>query len=563
MGALSLTGQPNAMGGREVGGLANQLAAHMNFVPDDLDRVGRFWNAPNMAKHEGLKAVQMFEAIERGAIKALWVMATNPVVSLPRAGAMAEALRKLELFVVSDNVLSTDTLNAGAHVVLPAAAWGEKDGTVTNSERRISRQLPFLALPDEARPDWWMVAQVAQRMGFEGFAYRTAADVFREHAALSGFENHGTRAFDIAALAALTDSEFNTLAPLQWPVPSGGAKPDPRFFASGGFFTADRKARLHPAERPQLKAQLSNEFPLRLNTGRIRDQWHTMTRSGLSPRLGAHMPDPFVEVHPGDAADAGLVDGAFARLTSPHGSCVLKVTVSENQRRGSLFAPIHWSGDTASCARIGDLVAPFTDPYSGQPEAKATPVNVMPLSFAYRGFALTRSRMKPPAGAWWARVAVTGGHGLLIASHDKPSAWRDLARQLFGGEGVAEYFDEPRGLFRAVHFINGCLQACLFIGPATSTLPWEMMKGLFEAEVVPEAQRRVVLSGKSTAGVPDQGPLVCACFGVGVNTIRAAIANGIGNVEGIGVALRAGTNCGSCVPELKRMLSNKSLAQAV
>src|SRR5213075_3260821 len=183
MGPFSLTGQPNAMGGREVGGLANQLAAHMNFSPGEIDRVRRFWNAPNIATREGLKAVAMFEAIERGEIKALWVMATNPAVSLPRARAVRAALNKLELFVISENVASNDTVNAGAHVLLPAAAWGEKDGTVTNSERRISRQRAFLPLPGEAKPDWWIVSEVAKRMGYgDAFAYQCAADIFREHA---------------------------------------------------------------------------------------------------------------------------------------------------------------------------------------------------------------------------------------------------------------------------------------------------------------------------------------------------------------------------------------------
>ena len=166
MGPFSLTGQPNAMGGREVGGLANQLAAHMTFTPDDVDRTRRFWNAPRMAEREGLKAVQMFEAIERGEIKALWVMATNPATSLPRAAAVRAALSRLELFVVSDNVLRNDTIAASPHVLLPAAAWGEKDGTVTNSERCISRQRRFLTLPGEARPDWRIVSDVAGRMGY-------------------------------------------------------------------------------------------------------------------------------------------------------------------------------------------------------------------------------------------------------------------------------------------------------------------------------------------------------------------------------------------------------------
>src|SRR5262249_41963305 len=222
MGPFSLTGQPNAMGGREVGGLANQLAAHMGFSPPDVDRVRRFWNAPRIANREGLKAVAMFEAIARGEIKALWVMATNPAVSLPRAGAVREALERLELFVVSENVLSNDTVNAGAHLSLPAAAWGEKDGTVTNSERRISRQRAFLSPPEDVRPDWWIVSEVARRMVFaDASPYRGVADVFREHAALSAFENDGARDFDIGALATISDADYEALDPVQWPLRAG------------------------------------------------------------------------------------------------------------------------------------------------------------------------------------------------------------------------------------------------------------------------------------------------------------------------------------------------------
>src|SRR5579863_8546055 len=209
---FSLTGQPNAMGGREVGGLANQLAAHMDFTPADIDRVRRFWKAPRIATHQGLKAVQMFEAIARGEVKALWVMGTNPAVSLPDADAARAALKKLELFVISENVLSNDTLNAGAHVLLPALAWGEKSGTVTNSERRISRQRAFLPAPGEARPDWWIIGEVAKRLGFgAAFDYKSAAEIFREHAALSAFENDGSRDFDIGALSSVSDrSEEHT-----------------------------------------------------------------------------------------------------------------------------------------------------------------------------------------------------------------------------------------------------------------------------------------------------------------------------------------------------------------
>jgi assimilatory nitrate reductase catalytic subunit len=407
-GPFSLTGQPNAMGGREVGGLANQLAAHMVFTPEEVDRVRRFWDAPRMATREGPKAVEMFDAIATGKIKALWVMATNPAVSLPRAGHVGAALDKLDLLVISENVRANDTVRAGAHILLPAAAWGEKDGTVTNSERRISRQRAFLPLPGESKPDWWIVAEVARRLGFgSAFAYRSAADVLREHAALSAFENGGRRAFDLGALAELTDQQIETLAPVQWPAPKGEPHRERRFFAFGGYFTPDGKARFIATARPAPRAATTRRFPFRLNTGRIRDQWHTMTRTGTSPRLSAHLPEPFVEVHPDDAA--GLTDGGASPRSRHAGARACSRFISDRQRRRSLFAPIHWSRVNASSAHIGDLVMPHTDPFSGQPESKATPASIAPVSYEFRGFALTRQPIELPAEAWWARVAVGTG----------------------------------------------------------------------------------------------------------------------------------------------------------
>ena len=566
MGPFSLTGQPNAMGGREVGGLANQLAAHMSFTAPEIDRVGRFWNAGTMAMREGLKAVDMFDAIGRGEIKALWVMATNPAVSLPRAGHVLAALSKLDLLVISENVTGNDTVRSHAHVLLPAAAWGEKDGTVTNSERRISRQRPFLGLPGDARPDWWIVTQVARRMGFgEAFPYECAADVFREHAALSAFENDGARDFDIGGLASLSDDQFNALAPVQGPARAGVAAQDTRFFGAGRFFTPGGKARMVAPEMPRPQAPLSRDYPFRLNTGRIRDQWHTMTRTGLSPRLGAHLPEPFVEVHPDDAGEMQLTHDGFARVTSPYGTCVLKVVVSAGQQRGSLFAPIHWSGETASSARIGELVTPANDPFSGQPEAKASPAAIAPVDYSYRGFALSRQRLTLAPGTWWARAAVAGGEGLMFASNDTPELWRARGPAMFGADcEIAEFVDEPGGGYRMAAFVEGRLTGCLFIGPAAAAPHWDAVKALFESESLGETQRRAVLSGRSTDGLADPGPVVCACFGVGLNVIRAAIAGGLAaSVAEIGTALRAGTNCGSCLPELKRIVSDGRVPQTV
>ena len=552
---FSLTGQPNAMGGREVGGLSNQLAAHMNFTPPDIDRVRRFWKAPRIATHEGLKAVQMFEAIARGEIKALWVMGTNPVVSLPDADVVRAAMAKLELFVVSENVRSNDTVNSGAHVLLPAQAWGEKSGTVTNSERRISRQRSFLPAPGEARPDWWIVSEVAKRLGFAAaFDYKSAADVFREHASLSGFENNGSRDFDIGGLSAMSDEAFDEMGPMQWPMRYGELEPQARFFANGRFYANDQKARFIAPEIPTLRTETTAARSLRLNTGRIRDQWHTMTRTGASPRLGQHLPEPFVEIHPDDANKFGVIDGGFARVVTDYGQCILKVVVSERQQRGMLFAPIHWSDETASDARVGALVAPFTDPFSGQPENKATPVSIAPYEYVFRGFALSRAELELPDHAWWARVSVGGGYGYLLADNADLKGWQSWLKSV-ASDDLAEYKDFGGGVYRAVSFAGERIETCLFVGPARDAGDWNVVKGLFAADALAGDQRRMLLSGKSVDGLANAGPIVCACFGVGRGTICDAIAAGARSAADIGAKLKAGTNCGSCIPELKRLIA--------
>jgi assimilatory nitrate reductase catalytic subunit len=560
-GPFSLTGQPNAMGGREVGGLANQLAAHMNFTPPDIDRVRRFWKAPRIATHEGLKAVQMFEAIARGEIKALWVIGTNPAVSLPDADVVREALRKLELFVVSENVRSNDTVNSGAHVLLPALAWGEKSGTVTNSERRISRQRAFLPAPGEARPDWWILGELGKRLGFgAAFDYKSAADVFREHAALSAFENNGSRDFDIGALKAVSDEGFDIMAPVLWPLREG-AQSQARFFAEGGFYTGDRKARFIAPEIPALCTETDPGRPLRLNTGRVRDQWHTMTRTGLSPRLGAHLPEPYVEIHPDDASRFGVADDSFARVTTDYGQCTLKVVVSARQQRGMLFAPIHWSETNASAARIGALVAPFADPFSGQPETKSTPAMIAPYDYVFRGFVLSRRELALPPSLWWARAAVSGGYGYLFADNADLSRWPSWLRAAVSGE-IAEYRDYGGGVFRAASFAGDRIEACLFVGPAHDAGDWDVVKHLFAADSLTDDERRMLLSGRSTDGVVSAGPVICACFGVGRASICDAIAAGANTAAEIGVRVKAGTNCGSCIPVLKRLIAQTPVSPA-
>ena len=355
----------------------------------------RFWKAPRIATHEGLKAVQMFEAIARGEIKALWVMGTNPAVSLPNADVVREALKKLELFVVSENVVSNDTVDAGAHVLLPAQAWGEKSGTVTNSERRISRQRAFLSTPGEARARLvdprrggqaarpWRGVQLHVGCGYLSRARR----------ALGVRERWRTRFRHRRAR-----SRCRMTTSMRWRRCSGrSGRARIRKRASSptaDSFANDFKARFIAPEIPALRSETTAARPLRLNTGRIRDQWHTMTRTGESPRLGQHLPEPFVEVHPDDALKFGVADGDFARVTTDYGQCTLRVVVSERQQRGMLFAPIHWSEANATGARVGSLVAPYTDPFSGQPENKATPASITPYEYVFRGFALSRKPLE-------------------------------------------------------------------------------------------------------------------------------------------------------------------------
>jgi assimilatory nitrate reductase catalytic subunit len=563
---FSITGQPNAMGGREVGGLANMLAAHMNIEDAAArDRVRRFWNAPTIATKSGLKAVDMFRAAGDGRIKALWIMATNPADSLPEADLVQKALETCPFVVVSDAIRITDTTRF-AEVLLPAATWGEKDGTVTNSERRISRQRRFLPLPGEARPDWWQLAEVAKRMGFKGFDYANAAAIFREHATLSDFENAGSRDFDIGARAEITDTDFEAMAPFQWPQPGGTEPAETRFFAKGGFFTPDRKARMVATPLPATSKPKTGVYPLWLNTGRIRDQWHTMTRTGKAPRLGGHFGEPFCEIHPEDAKSAGISAAGLVSVETSHGTAILRALVTDRQRRGSVFVPMHWTDLFAAKARVNAMVDADVDPVSGQPGLKRTPVVIRPFAAGWFGFAVTARRPAPGAADYWALVPAEGGFRIELAGADSPEDWQAYARALFGlgaegGDWIA-YYDRDAGITRLAAFDAERLIGALFVAPE----PVALARGFITA-ALPEAHegmaRYRLLAGQGGADRPDPGAIVCACFQVGVNQIGAAIREGHGSVESIGEALKAGTNCGSCRSEIRRMLDESRFEKAV
>jgi|HubBroStandDraft_1064217.scaffolds.fasta_scaffold07090_3 assimilatory nitrate reductase catalytic subunit len=568
-GPFSITGQPNAMGGREVGGLANQLASHMRFEqPEDLSRVRRFWQAPLLATRPGLKAVELFDAVRDGRVKALWIMATNPADSMPRAGRVRAALAACPFVVVAD-CWPTDT-TACAEVVLPAAAWSEKDGTVTNSERVISRQRPFRPPPGEARPDWWMMAEVARRMGWDdAFSWGSPAAVFREYARLSAFENGGKRPFDLGALADLDDAGYERLAPRRWPLPAGGGEGG-RMFAAGGFPTPSGRASFVATQwRPPADTPTAQR-PLLLNTGRIRDQWHTMTRTGRVPRLLEHMGEPMAALAPADADRLGIVAGGLVRIASAHGAIVLRATIDPAQRPGDVFVPMHWTDAFCSAGPVDHLVSAAIDPLSGQPELKATAVGIEKLPVRWRGLLLHRRPLRPAAASYWARLPMARGHAFELAGTETLPGGAAFARfvaRLLDDAAPAdriEMADRARGVWRFATLVDGRLEACLFLaagdGPA---LPPRHVLAPLLGGTVAEEMRRGLLAARPQPAAGAPARTVCVCFSVGLTTLQRMIASEqLTTVDAIGAALQAGTNCGSCIPELKEILREVHAAPA-
>lgn len=567
-GPFSVTGQPNAMGGREVGGMANMLAAHMEIEnPEHRDRMQRFWTAPAIAERPGLKAVEMFQAVADGRIKALWIMATNPVDSMPDADAVEAAIKACPFVVASDVLARTDTVRH-AHIRLPAAAWGEKDGTVTNSERRISRQRAFLDLPGEVRPDWQIVTEVGKRMGFgEAFSYASPSEVFAEHAALSGFENDGARDFDIGAYAGVDDETYAALEPFQWPAGQrGGAEhgsSSTRFFADGNFYTPDRKARFI-AIRPTVETRTSPDYPLILNTGRIRDHWHTMTRTGKSPRLSQHIAEPFVEIHPADAQRFGIGDADIARVSSVRGDVLVRALVTARQRQGSLFAPMHWTDQFSAKGRLDALTAPLTDPVSGQPALKHAAARIEKFAAKAFGFAVMRQRPAPDTATYWAVAKCKGGWRVELAFADDDIDWAGFAGALFGtppGAEILAYHDRDAGQHRIAAFDGDHLSGALFVAPGPVAVSRGWAAEQLNADHVDRRGRLAIVAGRPGGVDVDRGAIVCSCFGVGANQIAQAVRGGCASVEAIGAALHAGTNCGSCRAEI-RIIVDAQILQA-
>ena len=556
---FSMTGQPNAMGGREVGGLATQLAAHMGFTDESCDRVQRFWNSPTIARKPGHKAVDLFNALHEKKIRALWVIATNPAISLPDSAKVREALANCELLIVSEMTPNTDTAKF-AHILLPAAGWGERGGTVTNSERCISRQRAFTSPPGEAKPDWWALAEVGKRMGFgDAFNFSGLNDILREFAALTAFENQGARQLNLSELTQLDDAALDNWQPAQWPLhPKVAQEERQRRFGDGRFSTPSGKARLiaaqplppvlddHPTQHPEQERGHS----WLLNTGRLRDQWHTMTRTGHLARLMETEPYPRITVNQHTLLSSGLQPGELVWVGAKRDQVLARLERDDGLADDEAFMPMHWSDLFTARGGVNRLVAPVVDPISGQPQFKQSRVQVRP--FAAKWLGLWVGQHEPdlqPFGRdpeWWSRRPVDGGECRLLADASSSPAelWQAIA-----SKGQWLKLPTPDG-WVAVQLNSQRITGLLLCG----SNPWKLDVGLL-AGLLATPLNLSLLNSTLEQALAGDSRMVCSCMRVSERQIvQAIVEQGINERSGLQSLLKCGTNCGTCVVEIDKLL---------
>ncbi len=573
-GPFSLTGQPNAMGGREVGGMATLLSAHRDLAsPADRDEVARFWGVPDVPAKPGLTAVELFDAVRDGRVKAVWIACTNPAHSMPDQARIVEALQAAEFVVVQDASRSTESA-AFADLLLPATTWGEKDGTVTNSERRITHVQPALPAPGEARADWLIVRDFAHLLGprldkdaTTLFPYASAAEVFAEHA-------ESTRGRDLD-ISGLSHALLDRIGPQQWPFPDGARSGTPRLYTERHFATPNGRARFVVPTTATTAEKIDARYPLHLNTGRLRDHWHCMSRTGQVARLYSHVDEARVELHADDLARRGLADGDLVRVKSRRGEIVLRAHASEAQRPGSAFVAMHWGRNMLSSSGANALTAGRVDPHSKQPELKHAAIQVSRADLPYQALLLrteasdeaaqrqTLLRMEalaPLLGRFaYASLSMAGRERpalVLRIAHDQPlpDEWLGELDRVCGLDDPAclVYRDGRRDITKRALIEDGLLTGMRLTGE-TVAAAWlrEVMVGR-----QPTADlRRWLFAPLATPPVAakSRGRIVCNCLDVAEPDIARAIAGGA-DLDALQATLRCGTSCGSCVPELKRML---------
>jgi len=572
-GPFSLTGQPNAMGGREVGGMANLLSAHRDLAnPEHRAEVARLWGIESVPDKPGKTAVELFAALETGEIKAVWIACTNPAQSLPNQKLVRAALQRAELVVLQEAYANTDTA-AFADVLLPASSWGEKEGTVTNSERRITHVPPAVAAPGEARADWQIAVDFAHRLGRKLeraaaplFPYADAEQIFNEHR-----ETTRGRDLDITGLSyALLDAQ----GPQQWPFPEGAAGGQARLYQDGVFPTASGRARFASAAYRPVAEQTDARFPLHLNTGRLRDQWHGMSRTGTVARLFNHVEEPLLSMHADDMQRRGLKDGDVVRVKTRRGELVVRVQNSDEVRPAQVFLPMHWGGQFMSGAGCNALTVDAFDPVSKQPELKHAAVQVEKLDYPWqmiamrRGDALARMVRLQPLLARFG-YATCGLYGrtepvLVLRVADATPASEALIAELDAILGLDDdscamtYRDAKRGVSKRVLVQGGVVVGARLTGE-TAARDW--LKDLMAQGAAADAVRAWTLAPLSSppSGSKNRGRIVCNCFDVSEQEIQAELAQGA-DLAALQGKLKCGTECGSCLPELKRLCGAKEAA---
>jgi assimilatory nitrate reductase catalytic subunit len=606
-GPFSLTGQPNAMGGREVGGLANLISAHREMSnPEHRQQVAQLWNVPDVPATPGKTAVELFEAVGNGTIKAVWIVCTNPANSMPDAQKVAAALAGSAFVVVQDAY--SDTASAAfANLVLPASTWGEKDGTVTNSERRISRVRSAVDQFAQARNDWMIARDFAQLLKNKlnpsstiSFDYPNVESVWNEH-------RESTRGRDLD-ITGLSYNHLEQHGPQQWPMPEGKQKGTARLYTTGQFATTSKKANLLYSEFKPPVDKTSARFPLQLNTGRLRDQWHTMSRTGLVGKLFSHEAEPWLDMNSLDMGRRRFNDGDFVSIESARGSMSIRVRNSTSVRSGQCFVAMHWGPEVLISGGINNLTQPAFDARSKQPELKSAAVRVEKIELPFR---LTMFASLSASRAITARKAIaqllkgteheyalaiplsldaqvqderskespTATEGLLIrlASSNRISA--SLASAIektlnLASHKLLRYSDPKAGQQRTLEIRDGRLTYGMIQGDTRSER-W-LMQLLQQRSAVPK-QNQFLLVSRDTPpdGLKQRERIVCNCFGVSQDKIKEIIQQTVGGVNQQTVggvtqpAINAnsclsalqtktgcGTNCGSCLPELKSLIRN-------
>ncbi|MGQ0711481.1 MAG: nitrate reductase [Rhodoferax sp.] len=588
-GPFSLTGQPNAMGGREVGALANQLSAHRNLAdPAHRAEVAALWGVPEVPGTPGKSAVEMFEAAADGQIKLLWIACTNPAHSLPDQALVRRALQRAEYVVLQDAYATVATARY-ADLLLPAATWGEKEGTVTNSERRISRVRAAVAAPGQAWADWRIVTEVARRLqpllGARAqlpslFPYQSPQEIWNEHR-----ESTRGRDLDITGL----DWVQLEAAPQQWPCPEGQAQGTERLYADGRFATSDARAQFALAQPGSVAEPTDSRYPLALLTGRLRDQWHGMSRSGTVESLWAHASEPVAQMARADMQRLQLQDGDLAYLTSRRGSIVLPVQGSDTLQSGQVFVPMHWGDEVLGgasstgqrLAGINALTVRARCPQSQQPELKHAAIKVLKAELPWGVWAqawLAREQLHQARQALqalmvefpFASCTVFGradaGVGLQFrAAAHQPLELALLERiaALLGVQGtrVISYADARKGQWRRARIEEDEQQQTLEgIVLAGDVRAQAWIATLLQDRLPAHPFGRALLQpgAQPPVKVQARGAVVCTCHNVGESAIQGLLQRCVGDasqrLQQLKDTLRCGTQCGSCVPQLQRMV---------